>query len=170
MTESEQRASVIAEAMSWIGTPFRDQSDVKGAGVDCAMLLVRCFVDTGVVPPFDPRPYAPQWHLHHSEEKFLAIIATLGVEVSRRPIPGDVIVYKFGRCFSHGGLMIGAGNIIHAWYLEQRVAVSPVRDSKLCRMNNGQPRPHKVFDCWASKDSPEARSIPLPFLDVTRPE
>ena len=56
MTESEQRASVIAEAMSWIGTPFRDQSDVKGAGVDCAMLLVRCFVDTSVVPPSTQGP------------------------------------------------------------------------------------------------------------------
>ncbi|MGD0190193.1 MAG: hypothetical protein ABSD74_05595 [Rhizomicrobium sp.] len=151
MTESEERAKVVAEALTWTGTPFRDQSDIKGAGVDCAMLLVRTFVDTGVVPAFDPRPYSPQWHLHHSEEKFLTIIETLGTEVRRPPIPGDVIVYKFGRCFSHGALVTSEENIIHAWYLEQHVTITPVRDSKLCQMNNGRPRPHKLFDCWASR-------------------
>src|SRR5215469_10862476 len=91
--ETCQRAAVVAEAKSWLKTPFRDQADVKGAGVDCAMLLVRCFVDTGIVAPLDPRPYPPQWHLHRDEERFLEIVVKLGTEVGRAPIPGDVIVY-----------------------------------------------------------------------------
>jgi cell wall-associated NlpC family hydrolase len=148
MTESDQRARVIREAKTWLGTPFRDQSDVKGAGVDCAMLLVRSFVDSGVLPPFDPRPYSPQWHLHRSEERFLAIMETLGIEVARRPTPGDVIIYRFGRCFSHGALMIDATSVIHAWYLEQCVTISLLRDSRLCQLNDGRPRPYRVFDCW----------------------
>jgi cell wall-associated NlpC family hydrolase len=154
-SQQEQRAAVIAEAKTWIGTPFRDQSDVKGAGVDCAMLLLRCFVDTGIVAPFDPRPYAPQWHLHHSEEKFLAIVEKLGAEVEREPIPGDVIVYRFGRCFSHGALVIDRGHVLHAWYLEKRVAVSPMHDVTLCQLRNGAARPRKVFDCWGDRANSE---------------
>lgn len=30
-----QRAAVVAEARSWIGTPYHNCADVKGAGVDC---------------------------------------------------------------------------------------------------------------------------------------
>jgi cell wall-associated NlpC family hydrolase len=150
-SEAVARQKVIAEANTWLGTPFRDQSDVKGAGVDCAMLLVRCFTDTGIVPAFDPRPYAPQWHLHHSEEKFLGIIGTIGQEVERGPIPGDVIVYRFGRCFSHGALVINDDRLIHAWYLEGRVTIAPLHDIALCRLKNARARPRKVFDCWAAK-------------------
>jgi cell wall-associated NlpC family hydrolase len=153
VSESAQRAAVVAEAKTWLGTPFRDQSDVKGAGVDCAMLLVRCFVDTGLVLPLDPRPYAPQWHLHRSEERFLGIIERLGAEVARKPIPGDVVVFRFGRCFSHGALVIDPANLLHAWYLEGRVTISPMHDVTLCQQKNGVPRPRKVFDCWARPSS-----------------
>ena len=38
------------------------------------MLLVRVFVDTGLCPPFDPRPYPVDWHLHRSEERYLGFI------------------------------------------------------------------------------------------------
>jgi cell wall-associated NlpC family hydrolase len=147
--EAQQRAAVVAEAKTWLGTPFRNCADVKGAGVDCAMLLIRVFADTGVIAHFDPRPYAFQWHMHHDEEKFLRIVEKLGREVSRAPIAGDVIVYKFGRCFSHGALVIDAYHVLHAWNLEERVTISPIHDVALTQLNNGRPRPRKIFDPWA---------------------
>jgi cell wall-associated NlpC family hydrolase len=103
--EAAERVAFVAEAKTWLGTPFRDQGDVKGGGVDCAMLLVRSAVGTGLIAPFDPRPYPPQWHLHRDEERFLGIVTKLGAEVVREPLPGDVIVYRVGRCFSHGGII-----------------------------------------------------------------
>jgi len=51
------REKIVAEARSWIGTPYHNCADIKGVGVDCGMLLVRVFVDLGLVEPFDPRPY-----------------------------------------------------------------------------------------------------------------
>jgi cell wall-associated NlpC family hydrolase len=149
--EAAQRTAVIAEAKTWLRTPFRDCADVKGAGVDCAMLLVRCFVDTGVVPPLDPRPYSPQWLLHRDEEKFLDIISKLGAEVLRPPVPGDVIVYRVGRCFAHGAIVIDAAHVIHAYKQEEQVAISPMHDIRLSQLNDGRPRPRKIFDCWANK-------------------
>lgn len=148
----EERERVIAEAKTWLKTPFRDQADVKGAGVDCAMLLVRCFVDTGIVPPLDPRPYSPQWLLHRDEEKFLDIIRRFAVEVEREtPIPGDVIVYRFGRCFAHGAIVLDHEHVIHAWKLEGCVTISPLNDIALAQMPSGKPRPRKLFDCWANR-------------------
>ena len=61
------RQQIVAEARSWIGTRYHACADAKGTGVDCGMLLVRVFVDCGLVAPFDPRPYPIDWHLHRSE-------------------------------------------------------------------------------------------------------
>lgn len=159
MSETLAREAFVAEAKTWLGTPFRDQGDVKGpnGAVDCAMLLVRCAVDTGIVPPLDPRPYPPQWHLHRSEERFLAIVSKLGKE-SENPsgLPaealakaGDVIVYQVGRCFSHGGIVVENDCIIHAYYKTGHVALSALNEIELACLPGGKPRPFKLFDLWA---------------------
>ena len=121
------------------------------------MLLVRCFVDTGIVPPLDPRPYSPQWLLHRDEEKFLDIVRRFATEKEVSPgVPaealakaGDVIVYRFGRCFAHGAIVLDSGHVIHAWKLEGCVTISPLNDIALTQLASGRPRPRKLFDCWA---------------------
>jgi hypothetical protein len=108
-TEAGQRDSIVAEARRWIGTPYHNGADVRGAGVDCGMLIVRVFVDTGLTPAFDPRPYPPDWHLHRGEEKYLGFIFDHCIEVDV-PGPGDVVVFRYGRCYSHGGIVTIAGD------------------------------------------------------------
>ena len=98
--------AVVAEARSWIGTPYHNCADIKGVGVDCGMLLVRVFVDTGLCQPFDPRPYPIDWHLHRSEERYLGFIFDARREIAE-PQPGDVMVLRYGRCYSHGGMVTG---------------------------------------------------------------
>ncbi len=39
-TEYESRAIIVAEARKWVGTPYHSCADVRGAGVDCGMLIV----------------------------------------------------------------------------------------------------------------------------------
>ena len=157
-SEATERAAFVAEAKTWLGTPFRDRADVKGGGVDCAMLLVRAAVDTGLVPPFDPRPYPPQWHLHRDQERFLAFVSHLGAE---RPNPtglpaealakvGDVIVYQVARCFAHGGIIIEGNHVLHAYYKTGHVAISPLHEAEFAYLPSGKPRPFKLFDLWSS--------------------
>lgn len=112
-------ARIVAEAESWLGTPYHHLADVKGRGVDCAMLLVRVFVDAGVVDPFDPRkpePYTPDWYMHRSEERFMGWVEKFGDKLpeGETPEPGDVVLYQFGRCASHGGIVVGPNLMIHA--------------------------------------------------------
>jgi hypothetical protein len=169
-SEAEQRARVCTIARTWLGTPFRDQGKVKGpnGAVDCAMLLVATFQEAGLLDPsYDPRPYPPQFHLHNKEERFLAQIARIielrgcGTEVEREPTPGDVAVYRVGKCFSHGGLVIEPPRssseaiahknlqLLHAYYKTGHVTVSPLYEIELTRLNDGKPRPRKIFDLWA---------------------
>jgi cell wall-associated NlpC family hydrolase len=160
--EADQRAAFVAEAKTWLGTPFRDQGDIKGpnGAVDCAMLLVRCAASVGLIPAdFDPRPYPPQWLLHKDEERFLGVVSEFGKEVQRPPIPGDVMIYKVARCFAHGGIVIEKDRIIHAYYKTRHVEISALNEVELAFLPTGKPRPSKVFDLWAHRAA-EAQGNP----------
>jgi cell wall-associated NlpC family hydrolase len=111
-----QRAAVVAEAKTWIGTPYHHAADVKGHGVDCAMLLVRIYGDLGLVEKFDPRPYTRDWFMHHGEEKYLGFLFERAHEV-REPGLGDTVVFRIGRLFAHAGIVsrLNPLSIIHAF-------------------------------------------------------
>lgn len=110
----EQRAEVVEIARSWLRTPYHHEACIKGIGVDCAQLLV------GVFKEFDPDvvanipEYSPQWHLNRGEEKYLGVVREHMNEIEGPPKPGDIAMWKFGRCFSHGGIVIKWPTIIHA--------------------------------------------------------
>jgi cell wall-associated NlpC family hydrolase len=154
--EQEERARVVAETRSWIGTPYHNCADVKGVGVDCGMLIVRCFVDTGLCGAFDPRPYAPDWHLHRGEEKYLGFVFDRCAELAEHEEAqaGDVIVFKYGRCYSHGGIITGAslgrGKLVfvHAFWPAKKVIEDRLdRNLQLSHKD----RAHRIFSYWKSR-------------------
>ncbi|MDO5686752.1 MAG: NlpC/P60 family protein [Neisseria sp.] len=108
------RDAVIAEAKTWLNTPYHHQGCVKGAGVDCAMLLVAVYHAVGLIPPIDPRPYPHDWHLHRTAERYLAWLEQYARPVDT-PQAGDVAVWRFGRTFSHGAICLDGTQIIHAY-------------------------------------------------------
>lgn len=108
------RDKIISEALGWLNTPYHHEADVKGAGVDCAMLLVRVYRDAGLIPAIDPRPYPADWMLHRDEERYLGWVKQYADQVTE-PQPGDVVLYKVGRCFAHGGIVLAWPDIIHAF-------------------------------------------------------
>ena len=113
---SEDRADVVAEARAWLGTSYHHAADIKGVGVDCAMILVRVFCDLGLVEPFDPRPYTRDWHMHRDDERYLGFLLARAREVAS-PEPGDVMLFKIGRAYAHGGIVTKADplTIVHAF-------------------------------------------------------
>jgi cell wall-associated NlpC family hydrolase len=148
-TEAEQRAAVVAAARSWVGTPYHNMADVKGVGVDCGMLLVRVFVDCGLTPAFDPRPYAFDAHLHRSDEGYLGKVLARAGEVTA-PAPGDAMLFHFGRCYSHGGIVTAADplTIVHAFYQTRCVVEDIVAHNALMASPDRKPR---FFSYWAPR-------------------
>ena len=151
MTEASQRAAVVAEARRWIGTPYHSSADVRGHGVDCGMLIVRVFVDTGLVPAFDPRPYPPDWHLHRSEEKYLGFVFDRCHEITMADVGlGDVVVFRYGRCHAHGGIVtvLEPLTVVHAFSPARAVVEEPVaRNATL----NDAKRDPRAFSFWAAQ-------------------
>jgi len=115
------RAAVVAEARCWLGTPFHHQGRVKGAGVDCAMLLAETYERCGVVGRVDPGYYPPDWHMHRDAERYLERLLAYAHEVDRLPLPADVAVFRFGGTFSHGAIVTEWPIVIHAYWGVGRV-------------------------------------------------
>lgn len=107
MSPEEMRAAVVDEAHSWLRTPYHHQARIKGAGVDCVWLLVEVFKTVGIVSAdFDPGNYSGEWYFHHEDEIYLAGVLGHGAKQVEVPQAGDVALYKFGRCVSHGAIIV----------------------------------------------------------------
>src|SRR5580698_7963629 len=114
--ETQQRAAVVAEARTWLRTPYHHMGRVKGAGVDCATLLAEVYARAGVVPTVTIPHYPPDWHLHRNLERYLDIVLQVAHPVET-PQPGDIALYKWGRCFAHGAIITAPWpqEVIHAF-------------------------------------------------------
>jgi hypothetical protein len=89
---------------------------VKGVGVDCAMFPLEVYREAGNVGDIEV-PYYPQdWMLHRSDEIYLGIVKDLASELRgfEAVKPGDFVLYRFGRCFAHGAIVIEWPTVIHA--------------------------------------------------------
>lgn len=109
------RAAVVAAAESWIGTPYVHAGRVKGCGVDCATLLAEVFTEAGAMDTVKLDYYPSDWHLHRNHERYLEELGRYAQEIEGPPLPGDVVVWKIGRTFSHGGIVTAWPNFIHSY-------------------------------------------------------
>jgi len=144
MTEQEQREAVVAEAHTWLNTPYRHMAAVKGSGVDCATILREVYGKVlpgcaGIVIDH----YPPDWHLHRDDERYLDIVRKYASEVET-PKPGDIVVIRYGRAFSHGGIVVNWPLCIHAYVSARCVCLEDFQANKEL-----DGRPMKFFSPWA---------------------
>lgn len=126
MNIAEQRRAVVREAATWIGTPFRHEARVKGAGVDCVYMPAESY-NAAIGYSISPPVYSPQWHLHADKDgKFRelyleGLVAQGFLEISDgkqiEPFsaehfiaalkePGDFVVVKLAKTYAHGAIIL----------------------------------------------------------------
>jgi cell wall-associated NlpC family hydrolase len=119
MTEQEERAVVVAEALTWVGTPFKWEAAIKNVGVDCGRFPASVFNATGV-KKIDLKTFphlSAQWFMHRSDNSYLDVIRLYAVEYDpkeRKPQPGDLVVAKHGRDWAHSAMVIEWPKVIGA--------------------------------------------------------
>lgn len=110
------RRAVIDEALTWIGTPFHHAARIKGAGVDCLMLLAEVYERAGIARHVEPPFYVPDWHLHQGAERYMEGLLDYARPIDGPPLPGDIALFRFGRTFSHGAVVARWPRLIHAYW------------------------------------------------------
>lgn len=131
MTTGKEK--VIAEAKSWLGTPFHHAARVKGVGVDCVNLLVGVFSASGLIPSFEIDAYPQDWHLHNDAALFLDGVLKFADPVpdGETPQAGDVAMFRFGRHAAHGAIIVDYPLVIHAWRQVGQVVLSEIDSGPL---------------------------------------
>ena len=121
------REELIAEARTWLGTPYHPEGRIKGVGVDCGGLVYELY--NPHFGPFAPYPrYSSDWGLHGNEEKYLDFIKPHVVPVER-PIMGSISLFHLGRAYAHAAIYMGNEKYIHAWGRpgQGHVTITPAR-------------------------------------------
>jgi len=113
MGEQQERSAVVGEALSWIGTPYHHQGRAKGFGVDCGQILAAVYEAVGLIPHVEPEPYPHDWHIHRGEERYLGMVQSYAVPTDT-PQPGDIALFKWGRCIAHGAIVTEWPRVIHS--------------------------------------------------------
>lgn len=85
-----QRAAVIGEAETWLGTPYHHMGRVKGVGCDCLTLIAEVYERAEIVGHVEIPYYPPDWHLHRGVERYMNGLANRD---SSRPIVSSWGVY-----------------------------------------------------------------------------
>lgn len=124
------REKIKAEAESWLGTPYHHHAAVKGDGVDCAQILIEVYHAVGLAEKPDVGHYPPDWMLHRSEERYLGWIEQY-CDIVEVPRMGDIAIFKFGRCFSHAGIVTEWPMLIHAHRLSRCVCYADATEADL---------------------------------------
>lgn len=143
---ASERDRVVAVARTWIGTPYHPGGRVKGAGCDCLTLLAEVYSEAGVLPRIHIPYYPKDWHLHRGAERYMEGLLHYAREIETPPEQADIVLWKFGRCYSHGAIVVQWPHIIHACSGRACTQENAEAAYWLSRMEpSGNPRPVKFF-------------------------
>lgn len=110
--------AVVAEALDWVGTPYRHQGSRKGVGCDCLGLLTGVWRALYGAEPERPGPYAPDWAEAGGEDRFLqAARRHCREKLPAEPSAGDLVLFRWRAHLpaKHAGIMVGPDRFVHAY-------------------------------------------------------
>jgi len=120
--------AILAEAMTWLGTPYRHQGSRRGVGCDCLGLVRGVWRAVYSVEPEQPGPYSADWAESGKGDPLLdaanrhCVRRSLGDER-----PGDLIVFRWraNHAAKHLGILLPQDMFLHA-YEGHAVLASPL--------------------------------------------
>jgi NlpC/P60 family putative phage cell wall peptidase len=107
---------ILAEARSWIGTPYRHQASLKGIGCDCLGLLRGVWRHVMGAEPELPPPYSPDW-AEAGADTLVAAARRHLIEIDVASFePGDVLLFRWRDNVpaKHCAIAASADTMIHA--------------------------------------------------------
>lgn len=108
---------VVDAARQWIGTPYRHQGAVRGAGCDCLGLVRGVWRDLYGAEPEETPAYAADWNTPGEETLAEACARHLAAVEGVIPAPGDVILFRLSPAWpaKHVAIASSPDTMIHAY-------------------------------------------------------
>lgn len=119
---------VCAEAVSWLGTPYRHQASRKGVGADCLGLVRGVWRSVYGSEPASPGPYSSDWAESGCGDPLMDAARRYCTEKRMEALaPGDLLIFRWRRDYAakHAGVYVGGNRFVHA-YEGNGVVLSPL--------------------------------------------
>ena len=120
--------AIVAESMTWLGTPYRHQGARKGVGCDCLGLVRGVWRAVYGENAEEPGPYGADWAEASSGDPLLGAARRHCVErATLEHAAGDLLLFRLRPKLParHCGIAVGGDRFIHA-YQGHAVLVSPL--------------------------------------------
>jgi NlpC/P60 family putative phage cell wall peptidase len=108
---------IVAEARSWVGTPYQHQASLKGVGCDCLGLVRGVWRAVLGEEPEAVPPYAPDWAEAASNEPLAEAALRHLVSVATSEFqPGDVLLFRWraSTAAKHAAIVTASNLMVHA--------------------------------------------------------
>ena len=123
------RTDIVTLARTWLGTPYRHQASLKGAGTDCIGLVRGIWRELYGAEPQPLPAYTRDWAEAMGRETLLEAARRHLVEVPATAAqPGDVLVFRWRRTAPAKHCAILAGPLLSAG--GERIGVGGSRPRK----------------------------------------
>lgn len=116
MTAGGER--VAAEALAWVGTPYRHQGRRRQVGCDCVGLLLGVWDAAVGCAPAAPAAYSPDWAEAGGRELLLqGLVENALPKGSAAIVAGDVLAFRWRPHLpaKHVGIAVSPERFVHAW-------------------------------------------------------
>lgn len=111
-------ARVVAEALGWVGTPYRHQGSKKGVGCDCLGLVRGVWRALYGREPEPVEAYAPDWAEAGGRDRLLDAARR---HCRERPLAaasaGNLVLFRWKPALpaKHAGILLAPDRFVHAY-------------------------------------------------------
>lgn len=127
----ELRTQLCKVAKEWLALKIKYQHrGLTRNGCDCTGLIIGVLRELGHMRKYVLRNYSPQWNLHAGADNYIIEEADKVADRVKTPEPGDLVLFYFGRCVAHAGIVIENDLFIHCYKKSKKCVVSKLWKSE----------------------------------------
>jgi len=127
-----------------LGVPYEHRGTTRN-GCDCTGLIIGALKELGYMKNYKLRYYSRDWNLHAKAGNYIIDDLSLVANEIEKPDTGDLVLFHFGRCIAHAGVVIENNLFVHCHRTAKKVCVSSLynspwtkRISKFYRLNESK--------------------------------
>ena len=126
----ELRTQLCSKAKIWknLKVPYQHRGASR-RGCDCTGLVIGILRELGYLKEYVIRKYPQDWNLHAMADNYILEELSKFAVAVESPEIGDLVLFYFGKCVAHVGIVIENGLFIHC-YRKSRCKTSKLHKSQ----------------------------------------
>jgi len=119
----------IVKVWKDLKVPYQHRGTTRN-GCDCTGLIIGALREMGYLKNYKLRIYPHDWNLHAKADNYIVEEISKFADKVIWPDIGDIVLFHFGKCIAHVGVIIEDGLFIHCNRTSKQCKVSKLGNSQ----------------------------------------